>query len=363
MRLFLDSNAHMPMCKEAIQDIVKFNSDDLLGHGNAMASTALGKNVASWIEQSRKKIATLIGATDPGQIIFTSSGTQACEWGLEILAAQGFERVFTSQVEHNAVSEKARELFGNNDLFTSKDGVVGCSFDPGENSAIVCMHVQNELGTIQPIDQIKVPFFSDLSQSIGKIDVNVSAMPNLKVAAFGAHKFGGPVGIGILYVQDKKWWKPFGTGSRYMLDRPGTPDAVMIHATATALNVAVKTIRQRYENALLFNTTLETGIKDLGIEIIGEGHYRIPHTTFIKIGKKMGHYIISQLEAEGIHVGSGSACGAIHSGSNPVMSALGMGGSAKDYIRISQWGNYGVREAKMVLKALARCVPKVERID
>ena len=127
---------------------------------------------------------------------------------------------------------KSRELFGNNDLFTNRDGIVASSFIPLEKTAFVCMHVQNEIGTVQDIENINVPFFCDMSQSLGKIPINVSKIQNLMIGVFGAHKFGGPVGIGFLYIKDNKWWKEFGFGSRYYFDRPGTPDAGMIIATA-----------------------------------------------------------------------------------------------------------------------------------
>ena len=358
----LDCNAHVPINPKALKALCDFNTSPA-GHGHPMSLSGPGRAAAAEIEKARTKIAELIGAKS-NQIVFTSTATQACEWGLELLQAQNFEKVYISTVEHKAVAIKARTLFGNNDLFVTKDGIVSCAFTPHETkSAFVCIHVQNEIGTIQSIQDIKVPFFCDMSQSLGKIPVDVSKYPNLKIATFGSHKFGGPVGVGFMYLQDTSWWKEFGTGGRYYFDRAGTPDVGMIIASAVALEDAIKTMPQRFENALNFRSVIENALLQMDMEIIGESSPRIPHCTFINVGRGMGPYIMNQMEAEGMFVGMGSACGSLHSSSNPVMTALGYGGKAQDYLRISQWGDYGEREGRLVARALAKYVPKFERIS
>lgn len=361
MTLFLDANAHLPFNTKALEAFAEFNST-LGGHGHAMSSSVLGRQAQAELEKARAKIAELIGA-ESRQIFFTSSCTQACEWGLEILNAQKFKQVYKSTIEHKSVAEKASLLFGNNDLTVSKQGMINCTFKPyNESSAMVCIHVQNELGTLQPIENIQAPFFSDMSQSLGKIPVNVSKIPNLKIATFGAHKFGGPVGVGILYLQDPDWWKPFGLGSRYGKDRPGTPDVGSCVATAVALEEAIKTLPYRYEKALAFRSALESSLMNAGLEIIAEKGTRVPYTTFVKIGKKMAPYVMNQLESEGIYVGMGSACGSVYSNS-PVMTALGQSGKAHDYLRVSQWGDYGHSEGIRAARGIIKYSPKLERED
>lgn len=359
MPLFLDANAHLPLHPKAIEAYINFNKS-LAGYGHAQSSNTLGRAAATELENARSKIASLIGAK-PNQIVFTSTCTQACEWGLEILANQNFDKVYISTIEHKAVASKARNLFGNNDLFVNKEGIVSCAFTPPEhNSAFVCIHVQNEIGSIQPIQDIRVPFFCDMSQSLGKIPLDVSKYKNLKVAAFGCHKFGGP-NMGFLYLQDPKWWKEFGSGGRYHFDRPGTPDVGQAIAASIALEEAIKTLPQRYQRALVFRDIIENSLVKMGVEIIGSTN-RIPHTTFFNVGKKMAPFIMSQLENDGIYVGLGSACGALVNATNPVMIALGYRGTADDYIRISQFGEYGEREAKAVALALWKHCSKIERV-
>lgn len=359
MTLFLDSNAHLPMHPKAVEAFVSFNKS-LAGHGHPMSLSSPGRASKQIIEESRAKIAKFIGAKKESQIVFTSTCTQACEWGLEILTAQKFDKVFTSTIEHKSVAQKSRTLFGNNDLFVSKSGIVSCEYSPAKNSAFVCIHVQNEIGTIQPIEKIQVPFFSDMSQSLGKIPIDVSSIPNLKVAAFGAHKFGGPAGVGFIYIQDPKWWKEFGIGSRYHFDRPGTPDVAMIYAAAIALEEAINTLSTRYEKALIFRSILEKSVQEMGLEVIGYNASRIPHVTLINIGSRMASHVVHHLESEGIYIGRGSACDSLRASSNPIMTALGYGGHAEDYIRISQWGDYGPAEAKELVRGLLKYCPRAD---
>jgi cysteine desulfurase len=358
MDLYLDANAHLPMSQAAINALVKFNSS-VAGHGNPMSISAPGRAAQKELERSRAKIAEMVGAKSADQIFFTSTCTQACEWSLNILRGK-YEKAWCSPMEHPAIRYHFRSLFGQKELNVGRDAKVACEFEYPEKTAVVCIHVQNEIGTIQNIENINAPVLSDMSQSLGKIPVDLSKMPNVKIAVFGAHKFGGPTGFGFMYLQDTSWWKEFGSGSRYYTDRPGTPDVGSAVATAAALKHALITRAQRYQNMIIFRQKLEPIIEDLGLEIIGKNAIRVPNTTFVHVGRRRGPIVMQQLEAEGMHVGLGSACGSLNTGPPPLMTALGHSGGAHDYIRISQWGDYGSKEADLVGWALKRYCPKPE---
>jgi cysteine desulfurase len=352
MVLFLDSNSHVQLTTKALNAYAEYNKS-IYGTSNPMSNSGLGRLSASKIEESRSKIAKLLGVNS-NQIYFTSSGTQACEWGLKILKSRNFSKVFYSTVEHKSISSNIIEMFGSNDLYTSKDGVVACTINQGPNTAYICIHAHNEIGTIQKIENIPVPFFTDISQSVGKIPLNLSLLKNLKIAAFGGHKFGGSSSVGILYIQDHSWWKELDSNNRYNFDRAGTPDTGAIIATATALEEAVISIPKRYENALVFRSVIESGLKELGFNIIGENSNRIPYTTFAYIGNKRGAFLMEHLESCGIYIGLGSACNSLTKKASETMMALGNGGNISDYVRISQWGNYGEVEAKQVINTIKK---------
>jgi cysteine desulfurase len=357
-QLYLDANAHMPISNAAINAFVNFNSSRG-GYGNAMSVSSPGIDASSAIEESRFQIAKNLGV-DSRQIFFAANCTQACEWGAHILNKRHKGgQVYISQIEHPSVKFSVREKIKDvKSLFVNNNGIVSKSIEFSPKDSLVCTHVQNEIGTIQPIEYwFPGLFMCDISQSVGKLPINLSNMNNIHIAIAGAHKFGGPVGVGILYLQDPNLWDGIGYGNRYYSDRTGTPDAASIVAAAVALKESIGTLRNRYSKMVEFRSVLESGLSDMGWKIIGSEVARIPNTTFVKVPKRMGRNLLSQLNSEGIYIGLGSACNSNQKKSSPLMNALGYGGNVDDYIRISQFGNYGTTEAKYLLAKLKRYAP------
>lgn len=360
MKYFLDANAHVAINEKALKAYVDCNKS-LAGHGHAQSPSPLGRSAASAIEEARGKIARIIGAKEANQIVFTSTCSQACEWSLQLMSELPLDKVYMSTVEHPAIKFKYRELFKPNSLPISANGQVSGLFQFPPNSGVVCIHVQNEVGIIQPIEQLKAQYLlSDMSQGLGKIKINVSSIPNLYFAAFGAHKFGGPGGVGFMYLKDTTMWKEFGSGSRYYFDRTGTPDTAGIVATGVALEEAENSREQRYANMLEFRDTLESGLEEMGWPVICKDANRIPNTTFMKVPRSMALHLLNQLGSEGIYVGLGSACGAVYSGPSAIMTALNLRGTMHDYIRISQFGEYSVKDAKYILSKLKKYCPRID---
>jgi cysteine desulfurase len=359
--LYLDSSAHMPLHPAALKALIEFNNSKA-GYGNPSSPSVPGREAAAALEDARGQIAELIGAQNSNQIIFTSSATQACQWATKILFARA-KTITISPVEHNAVKDACDsnwdEVYSEYDrLKINSDGLV---IDDRELDGVACIYVQSEIGTIQPIDKLDCNYiFSDMTQSLGKMPVNVTEL-DIDVAAFGAHKFGGPMGVGFMYLKNNHDWVEFGTGSRYFMDYPGTPNVAGAVATAAALREAVKTLPERMNRMVEFRTILEKGLKELDFEIIGEGQPRVFNTTFVKVpcgkyegGRKANCGLSLMMElgdvsVYGSHVGLGSACGSIYTGGSPLMKALGRPSDGQDYIRISQWGDYGATEANYVL--------------
>jgi len=356
--LYLDANAHVPMSKATLKAYSEFNNT-LAAHGHPLSPSATGRAAASAIEEARAKIAELIGAISPTQIVFTNSCTQACEWAALIGSwKSGQLQVRASYMEHPAMMQ-ALQKHWQEKIFSyniSQDGIVLIDKDKDKSGwdwikVGVCLHMQNEIGTIQPIDQLAEKYIiSDMSQSLGKMKINVTEL-NVDLAVFGGHKFGGPNGIGFMYLKDTGDWREFGTGSRYYMDISGSPNVGAIVATAAALDEATQTIEKRRENMVAFQNHLEPRLKGLGFEIIGDGVERCPNTTFAKVpGKRSaGLLLMNELGKQNIHVGLGSACGSIYAGGSPLMEALGRPSDGQDYIRISQFGEYGAQEADRLL--------------
>ena len=345
--LYLDANAHVPMSDKALQAYVDFHKS-IGGYGHPSAPALPGQKASSALEDSRAKIATLLGC-NAEQIIFTSTCTQACEWGMQIFKNNAKGDIYISPLEHSAVRDAANK-FVTNKLQITSEGVIDLN-NVDANKPIICTHVQNEIGTIQPITELKSSFlFSDMCQTIGKESICLRDM-SVDMAVFGGHKFGGSAGVGILYLKDSSLWEEFGTGSRYFSDRPGTPDVASIVATATALEETLMNMPERLSNMREFQTILENAFEAKNIKIIGKNARRVPNTTFIMIP---GHAfeVLAELTQKGIYVGMGSACGSMHTGQSKSIKALGLDGDGHDFIRISQHGNYGKEEAKFLAKEL-----------
>jgi cysteine desulfurase len=383
--LFLDANAHLPLNTIALQAYNDFVCSKA-NHGHPSSLSEPGRLAATALENARIRIAQLIGAKDSNQIIFTSGCTQACEWAMDIffnLDAHKYHSdlnpIAISPVEHPAIRdafEKSDKQYHPSEpstrLSVDKDGMVqpfqAQSWQDFGIDKIVCTYVQNEIGVIQPVGTLKTALFSndgreffsgttkqkyvlsDMSQALGKIDLNVTNL-DVDIAIFGAHKFGGPGNIGFIYLKNTDWWLPFGTGSRYFMDRPGTPDVAGIITTATALEEALRTLSVRQENMKKFQSTLEDGLKMRGYEIIAEQAHRVPNTTFVNI-PNLAMLAVMKLGEKGIHVGLGSACGSMHTGPSPLMKVLNREGNINDYLRISQWGEYGHKDAEYFLHVL-----------
>ncbi len=359
MELYLDANAHKPMSAAAIKALVAFNNSGA-AYGHAMSPSIPGRAAANAMEEARARIAACLGAKSADQIIFTSTCTQACEWATKIFQSVCLEneyQPFKSPTEHPAINQASdANILVCTPMVIDSNGVIDVASTFCNKSAFVCVHLQNEIGVIQPIEQIAGDYLlSDMSQSAGKLPINLSSMP-VDIAVFGAHKFGGPGNIGFLYLRDSSQWQPFGTGSRYFTDRPGTPDVASVVATAAALEDAIKTMSERTQMMEDFRSILEPGIKELGFEIVAEQARRCPNTTFVSMPNGQGFVLMSALGERGIYVGLGSACGSAYTGASPLMRQLGRTGGPHDYMRISQFGEYSSKEAKLFLDTLRKCM-------
>lgn len=356
--LFLDANAHLPLSKPALDAFIKANNS-IEGHGHALAPAAPGRAAEAAIEQSREKIANLLGAEYPNQIVFTSTCTDACEWGLQIFNNINKDRkIYITPTEHPAVRMPAQDIFENrHSLGVMKHGAIDGNYPIHEESAIISIYVHNEVGYIQSSAYMDcASLFLDMSQAPGKIHFpKLSDFDKLDVAVFGAHKFAGPASMGILYIKDIDNWFGKGYGSRYFLDRAGTPDVPSIVATAAALEHAVDTLEPRMKKMTQFRDFIEPELESLGFEIIGKDYIRAPGTTFARIPDgKYSQLLMQSLSWKGIYIGLGSACGSIHSGPSPLAKILSRDGnsSSNDFIRISHYGDYDKNDAGYFIQKL-----------
>ena len=215
-RIYLDYSATTPVDPDVTEAMLPYFTRSF---GNASSIHAFGRETKILLEESREKIARAIGAK-PGEIFFTSGGTEADNHALFGVAfaakrSKGKNHIIVSSVEHHAVLRSA-EYLGNNgfevtllpvDEFGKVDpDEVRAAMTP-RTSLVSVMHANNEIGTIQPVEEIAkvvhehgIVFHSDTVQSAGKIPFNVESVP-IDILALSAHKIYGPKGIGAIYIR------------------------------------------------------------------------------------------------------------------------------------------------------------------
>ncbi len=279
MRVYLDYNATTPVDSAVLEAMLPYLRDNF---GNAGSVHTPGQRARAGVDAARESVAALIGAK-PSEIVFTSGGTEAdnlAVFGVVAASTGPRKHVITTSIEHHAVLHSCEELARRGIEVTvvpvsqrrGSEGVV----DPEEirralrpeTVLISVMHANNELGTIQPIEEIGriaseagVRFHCDAVQSAGKIPVDVRALgPDL--LSISAHKFCGPKGVGALYVRSGTALAPRFYGGHAERDRrPGTENVPGIVGFGKAARTGAETfvgrrarireLRDRLESALL----------------------------------------------------------------------------------------------------------------
>ncbi|MGI6643981.1 MAG: cysteine desulfurase NifS [Bacillota bacterium] len=323
-RVYLDHSATTPVRAEVMTAMMPYFSNMF---GNASSIHRWGREARAAIEDARKKVADLIGAT-PQEILFTSGGTES-----DNLAIRGIARnqrgtknhIITTVVEHHAVLHTCETLekdgFRVTYLPVDKYGMV----DPddvkkaatGDTILISVMHGQNEVGTIEPIEEIgkiarslEIPFHVDAVQSVGKIPLDVKAV-NVDLLTISSHKMYGPKGVGALYVRKGIRIRPQSTGGAHERGlRAGTENVAGIVGLGEACYWAQKELSR--ESCRL------TKLRDYMIECIlgtipdtvlnGHPTQRLPHNVNISVKSVEGESMLLNLDLLGIGASSGSAC-------------------------------------------------------
>lgn len=258
-RAYFDHSATTPVHPEVLDVLV----EQLRRLGNPSSLHASGREARRVVEESRESIARSLGAR-PGDVVFTSGGTEADNLAVKGIAAArraadpARVRVLASAVEHHAVLDSlewlARQGFDVRLVEVDKVGRVRTeqlrdlvAEDPQSVALVSCMWANNEVGTLQPLDEVvaiardaDVPVHSDAVQAVSCLPVNF-AESGLDAMTVTAHKLGGPVGVGALITRREVEVAPIihGGGQERQI-RSGTLDAAAITAFARALELAVE---------------------------------------------------------------------------------------------------------------------------
>jgi cysteine desulfurase len=338
--IYLDNNATTKVAPEVVDAMLPYLSES---YGNPSSMHSFGGNVAAHIEQARKNVANLIGAT-PEEIVFTSCGTESDSTAIRaaVESNPGKKHIVTSRVEHPAIKNLYETLSkkGYRVTFVPVDnhGILDLDYlykNLNDDTAVVSlMWANNETGVIFPIEEISkkiedrgIVFHTDAVQAAGKfpIDINETGVDLLSLSG---HKFHAPKGIGVLYIRKGTKFSPFMIGGHQEKGRRGgTENVASIIALGKAAELAQKNLDVNGYNRIgQLRDKLETTLlKQVPQSIVnGDRHHRLLNTTSIAFEYVEGEAILLMMNEHGICASSGSACTSGSLEPSHVLRAMGV---------------------------------------
>jgi cysteine desulfurase len=335
--IYLDYNASTPV-DPAVAQAMRATLEN--HYGNPSSAHWAGESARTLLEQSRAQVAELIGSA-PTDIVFTSGGSEANNLALKgIFFARRNPRahVVTSAIEHPSIVEPCRfiERSGARVTRLPVDGTGRIDPDDlrraitAETILISVMHANNEVGTIQSIEDLAriarehgVPFHTDAAQSVGKIETRVGEL-GADLMSLAGHKFYGPKGVGALYVRPGLALESLIHGAGHERGRrAGTESALLAAGLAAAATLAQD--RRWTERVRELRDRLWTSLQEwFGDRVALNGHaeYRLPNTLNVSFVGRNGVDILAALD--GIAASTGSACHSGRAELSPVLRAMGV---------------------------------------
>ncbi len=339
-KVYLDYAATTPVRPEAVEAMKPYWTEKF---GNASSIHSWGREAREAVEQSRAAVAAVLKA-EPEEIVFTSSTTTSDNLAiLGVARAVGKGHFITSQIEHHAALDTFKHLekegFSVTYLPVDKNGLVKLdqlakSVKP-ETILVSIMWANNEVGTIEPIREItarakserkSVLVHTDAATVAEYLPINVQSL-GVDLLSLGAHKFGGPKGIGILYLKKGIQIEPITFGGHHEKGLwPGTEAVPLIVGAAKALELASREQAKVSSRVTKLREKLIKGVLEKIPEtfLTGDPVKRLPDiASFIFKGVE-GEAILLRLDAEGIAASSGSACTSGELKPSHVLLAMGI---------------------------------------
>lgn len=339
---YFDCNATVPLLPEAREAMVegwdRFWANPSTGY-------ALGVRTRRELDRSRERIANCLGV-EAGRVIFTSGASEANNAILRNFCARG-HRVAISSVEHPAVhvaaGKHAKELVY---LPVNAAGCVDLAraeelLNSLRPAGVSVMAVNNETGVLQPWREVLgicrrlgLFFHCDAAQLPGK--ASLEGLGKCDALTLSGHKFGGPLGAGILLVGDQLHGLQVQAGGEQEFGmRAGTEAVPLIRGLATALETTVARGMAEPGGRDLFESRLRNGM-GAGLRIFGEGADRVGSVSYLGLGEFSSQRWVSLLDRRGFQVSSGAACSTGKEGPSRVLAAMGVDqDSARRSIRVS----------------------------
>ncbi len=381
-RIYLDYNATTPLRPEVRDAMMPYLMESF---GNGSSIHAFGREARNAIDTAREQVAELIGAKSASEIVFTGSGTEADNHAIKGLTELQKSRgegnhIITSSVEHHAVLHTCQylEQRGFDVTYLPVDRYGRIQIEQLRSAIrettilITIMHVNNENGTIQPLEDIceiaqeqEIPVHTDAIQSVGKLNVNAQEL-GVNLLSLSGHKIYAPKGIGVLYIRrGSRLANLVHGGSHERNRRAGSENVPAI----VGLGIAAELAKQDRETYPQYLTKLTDRLRDglnANIERLhynGHPDYCAPGTLNVSFESVEGESLILRLDMEGICVSTGSACTSGSMEPSHVLAALGLPPRlAQGTVRFSLGRNTTEAEIDTVIEKLPKVIKQMRAL-
>ncbi|MBU0533960.1 MAG: cysteine desulfurase NifS [Candidatus Omnitrophica bacterium] len=390
-RIYLDHNATTPTHPEVVKAMLPYYEKI---YGNASSIHQFGQEARKAVDEAREKVASFIGAK-PEEIVFTSGGTEADNFAIKGVAyknekkgrdplnraCSGSGHIITSSIEHHAVLNPCKYLeekgFKVTYLPVNEYGVVNLADINkaiiSETILITIMHANNEVGTIEPIEEIGkmakekgIIFHTDAVQSVGKLKVNAGEL-NVDLLSLSGHKIYGPKGIGALYIRKGTKIEPLILGGHHERNkRAGTENVPGIVGFGRAIEIASQDMQKENKKIVNLRDKLWNGLRQKidSIQLNGHPEKRTPNTLNVSFKFIEGESIILNLDLQGVAVSSGSACTSGLLESSHVLKAMGVDpATAQGSVRFSLGRDNTEEDIDYVLQVLPDIVSRLREMS
>jgi cysteine desulfurase len=377
--IYFDNSATTKPYKEVLDSFIKVSGDFF---GNPSSLHSFGGQAEKLLTQSREQVAKLLGSK-PGEIFFTSGGTESNNLAIKGAAFQHRNRgrhIITSKIEHPSVRDAAAQLelegFEVTYLPVDQSGRVSLSAVKQairkDTILISIMHVNNEVGSIQPIEEIgellqdypTIIYHVDAVQGVGKIPLSLSKS-RIDLCSISAHKFHGLKGTGVLYIREGMKLTPlFSGGNQERRLRSGTENVAGFVSLAKALRLVMMKRETGVKTLKNIHTLLRNGLSNIeGITINTPVENFAPHILNFSLNGIKSEVFIHALEQRDIFVSTTSACSSKKKLPSNTLLEMGISEElAASAIRISLSFENTEQEAIQVIRAIEQTVNQLGKV-
>ncbi len=378
--IYLDHAATTPVDPEVAAVLDEYNRE---WYGNAASMYELGVKSERTLESARKTVSAVLGCK-PEEIYFTSGGTESDNWAVKGIAFANEKKgkhIITTAIEHHAVLEPCRfmEQRGWEVTYVPVDAMgmvdpedVRKAIRPG-TVLISVMHANNEVGTIEPVEEIGriakehgVPFHTDAVQTVGKIPVDVNRI-GCDALSISAHKFHGPKGVGVMYLRRGTRIEPLmHGGGQESNKRAGTHNVPAVAGLARAIELSARDLDRVGKQTRKLADRLKQGLLERIPDIRYNGHptQRIPGNVHVCVEGIEGEAMLLCLDTNKICCSSGSACTTGSLDPSHVLLAMGMAAEvAHGSLRFTLGKENTTEEIDMVLEVFPGIVEKLRAMS